>query len=83
MTCLTEEQLLDAERFADNDTARALVDEVKAMRALLATPMVCGFDTQRTWPLKGMRDAQCALEKRLKSLLESGKLGGTMGGGEP
>lgn len=51
-------------------------EDLAELRAAIAGHFAAIKGRHRTWPLKGMRDAQCALEERLKTLLDSGKLGG-------
>lgn len=51
-------------------------EDLAELRELIAGHFEAIKGRHRTWPLKGMRDAQCALEHRLRELLDSGKLGG-------
>lgn len=51
-------------------------EDLAELRELLGKHFEAIKGRHRTWPLKGMRDAQVALEKRLRELLDSGKLGG-------
>lgn len=51
-------------------------EDLAVLRELIGKHFEAIKGRHRTWPLKGMRDAQVALEKRLRELLDSGKLGG-------
>lgn len=51
-------------------------EDLAELRAAIRNHLEAIKGRQRTWPTKGMRDAQCRLEVALERLLESGKLGG-------